>query len=53
MGGLPGVITALFGPGLDVFVGAAAVGLIGFYILGSRWREAKRLQLESLAINES
>lgn len=51
--GLPDTITVLFGPGLDVFAGAAIVGLIGFFILWRRWREAKRLQMESLAINES
>jgi protease PrsW len=51
--GLPGAITALFGPGLDVFAGQATVGLIGFFILWRRWREAKRLQMESLAITES
>jgi RsiW-degrading membrane proteinase PrsW (M82 family) len=50
--GLPGTITALFGPGLDVFAGAAIVGIIGFFILWRRWREAKRLQMESLAIPE-
>ena len=51
--GLPGAITALFGPGLDVFAGQVLVGMIGFFILWRRWREAKRLQMESLAINES
>ena len=51
--GLPGTITALFGPGLDVFAGAAIVGIIGFFILWKRWREAKRLQMESLATPES
>jgi RsiW-degrading membrane proteinase PrsW (M82 family) len=51
--GLPGVITAVFGPGLDVFVGTATIGLIGLFILWRRWREAKRLQMESLASNES
>jgi RsiW-degrading membrane proteinase PrsW (M82 family) len=51
--GLPGAVSALFGPGLDVFVGQALVGLIGFFILWRRWREAKRLQMESLAMNEN
>jgi RsiW-degrading membrane proteinase PrsW (M82 family) len=41
---LPGVITALFGPGLDVFIGQAIVGGIGLFILWRRWREAERLQ---------
>src|SRR5574341_1263812 len=51
--GLPGEVTALFGPGLDVFVGQALVGVAGFFILWRRWREAKRLQMESLATTES
>jgi hypothetical protein len=46
-------MTALFGPGLDVFAGQAIIGLIGFFILWRRWREAKHLQMESLAIHES
>jgi RsiW-degrading membrane proteinase PrsW (M82 family) len=41
---LPGVITALFGPGLDVFIGQALVGGIGLFLLWRRWREARRLQ---------
>jgi RsiW-degrading membrane proteinase PrsW (M82 family) len=41
---LPGVITALLGPGLDVFIGQAIVGGIGLFILWGRWREARRLQ---------
>src|SRR4030095_6978018 len=49
--GLPGAMTALFGPGLDVFAGQATIGLIGFFILWRRWREATRLQMESLAID--
>ena len=47
--GLPGAITAVLDSGLDVFVGQALVGLVGFFILWLRWREAKRLQLQSLA----
>jgi protease PrsW len=50
--GLPGEVTLLFGPGLDVFIAQALVGIIGFFILWRRWQEAKRLQLESLAIPE-
>jgi protease PrsW len=50
--GLPGLITELFGPGLDVFAGQALVGIIGLFILGRRWREAKRLQVENLAGSE-
>ena len=41
---LPGVITALLGPGLDVFIGQTVIGGIGLFILWRRWREARRLQ---------
>jgi RsiW-degrading membrane proteinase PrsW (M82 family) len=41
---LPGVITTLLGPGLDVFIGQAIIGGIGLFILWRRWREARRLQ---------
>jgi RsiW-degrading membrane proteinase PrsW (M82 family) len=51
--GLPGAITALFGQGLDVFAGQATVGIVGLFILWRRWREAKRLQVESLTAVES
>lgn len=45
--GLPGAITSLFGQGLDVFIGQALVAIIGLFVLWRRWREAKRLQMES------
>lgn len=51
--GLPGEVAALLGPGLDILAGQALVGIIGFFILWTRWREAKRLQTESLVIAES
>ena len=51
--GLPGVTTAFFGPGLDVFTRQALVGMIGLFILWRRWQQAKRLQMESLATAES
>jgi RsiW-degrading membrane proteinase PrsW (M82 family) len=47
--GLPDTIAAIFASGLDVFVAQALVGLVGFFILWLRWREAKRLQVESFA----
>jgi RsiW-degrading membrane proteinase PrsW (M82 family) len=50
--GLPDAITALFGEGLDVFIAEALVAVIGLFILWMRWREAKRLQMESLAVAE-
>lgn len=50
--GLPDAITALFGQGLDVFIGEALVAMIGLFILWRRWQEAKRLQMESLAATE-
>ena len=46
--GLPGFITVLFGPGLDVFIGQAIVGSLGLFILWRRWREARRLQIEEM-----
>lgn len=46
--GLPGEITALFGPGLDVFLGEALVAVAGLFLLWRRWVEAKRLQMGSL-----
>ncbi len=51
--GLPEAISAFFGTGLDVFIGQALVSMIGFFILWRRWQEAKRLQLESLAVSEA
>lgn len=50
--GLPGAITAFFGTGLDVFIGEALVAMAGLFILWRRWREAKHLQMESLAAIE-
>ncbi len=50
--GLPGAITAVFGTGLDVFIGQAIVGALGLFILWRRWREARRLQLEELQQTE-
>lgn len=47
--GLPGVMVALSEPGLDVLALEALVGIVGVFILWRRWREAKRLQMESLA----
>lgn len=51
--GLPGAITAFFGSGLDVFIGQATVGIVGLFVLWRRWREAKRLQIESFVAVES
>ncbi len=51
--GLPDVTTAFFGPGLDVLMAQALVGMIGFFVLWRRWREAKHLQMESLAATKS
>jgi RsiW-degrading membrane proteinase PrsW (M82 family) len=51
--GLPGAITVLFGPGFDVFAAQATVGIVGLFVLWRRWREAKRLQIESLTAVES
>ncbi len=51
--GLPGTIAALLDSGLDVFVAQVLIGLVGFIILWLRWREAKRLQMESFGAAES
>ncbi|MHB1417263.1 MAG: PrsW family intramembrane metalloprotease [Chloroflexota bacterium] len=42
--GLPGVISALFAPGLDVFVAQMVIGLLGLAVLWRQWHEARRLQ---------
>ena len=42
--GLPVVLTALTFPGLDILIGQAIVGAIGFLILARKWRESVRLQ---------
>jgi RsiW-degrading membrane proteinase PrsW (M82 family) len=44
--GVPAVLSALVGPGIDVFIGQAIVGGTGLFILWLRWREGKRLALE-------
>jgi RsiW-degrading membrane proteinase PrsW (M82 family) len=45
--GLPTVITDYVGPGLDVFIGQAIIGIAGLFILWLRWRDARRLQIEA------
>ena len=47
--GLPGVITVLFGSGLDVVVGQVLIGIAGLLILWFRWRDANRLQLVKIS----
>jgi RsiW-degrading membrane proteinase PrsW (M82 family) len=44
--GVPAVLSALVGPGVDVFIGQAVIGGTGLFILWLRWREGKRLALE-------
>jgi RsiW-degrading membrane proteinase PrsW (M82 family) len=46
--GLPTVITDYVGPGIDVFVGQAIIGLVGLFILWLRWRDARKLQIETV-----
>lgn len=41
---LPFVMAAFLLPGLDMFLGQAAVGLAGLFLLWRRWREGRRLQ---------
>jgi hypothetical protein len=43
--GLPQVIDAVTGSGLDVFISQGLVGLAGLIILWFRWREAVRREL--------
>lgn len=50
--GLPAAISVIFAPGLDVFTGQVIVGFAGLFILWLRYREARRLQLESLIEQE-
>lgn len=47
--GVPGVVNAFTGSGLDVFISQSLVGLAGLFILWRRWREAVRLQLAQIA----
>lgn len=46
--GLPGVIGAFTGSGLDVFISQTLIGLVGIFLLWLRWREAVRLQLTQI-----
>lgn len=46
--GLPIIITALLGPGLDVLIGQLLVGAASLFILARRWREATRLQVQEV-----
>ena len=50
--GLPQAISVIFAPGLDVFIGQLIVAFAGLFILWLRYREARRLQLESLIEEE-
>jgi RsiW-degrading membrane proteinase PrsW (M82 family) len=46
--GLPAVITSFIGSGPDVFVGQIIIGGLGLFILWLRWRDARRLQAETI-----
>ncbi len=48
--GLPGVVSAILSPGLDVLIGQAIIGGIGTFILWRRWSEAQRLQMEQALV---
>ena len=48
--GLPGVVAVILSPGLDVFIGQAAVGGISLFILWRRWSEAKRLPMKQTTV---
>jgi RsiW-degrading membrane proteinase PrsW (M82 family) len=43
--GLPMVLTALHGTGLEFLIGEGLVGAVGIFLLSRRWKEAVRLQL--------
>jgi protease PrsW len=43
--GLPPVVAAVAGPGLDVFIAQGVIGLAGLVFLWFRWREAVRREL--------
>jgi protease PrsW len=46
--GIPSLLSALVGPGVDVLIGQLAVGAIGLFILWLRWRDAKHLALAQM-----
>ncbi len=46
--GVPSVINAYTGSGLDVFIGQVVIGGAGIFFLWLRWREALRLQSAAL-----
>jgi RsiW-degrading membrane proteinase PrsW (M82 family) len=46
--GLPGVIDAFTGSGMDVFISQTIIGMVGLFLLWRRWREAVRLQMEQI-----
>jgi protease PrsW len=48
--GLPGVVSAILSPGLDVFIGQAIIGGISLFILWRRWSEALRLQMRQAIV---
>jgi RsiW-degrading membrane proteinase PrsW (M82 family) len=47
--GLPPIVAFLFASGFDVLVAQLAIGMLGFFFLGLRWRSAKRQQIEELS----
>jgi RsiW-degrading membrane proteinase PrsW (M82 family) len=51
--GLPAVLSALVGPGIDVFIGQLVIGAIGLFILWLRWRDGKRLALQEIGANST
>jgi RsiW-degrading membrane proteinase PrsW (M82 family) len=46
--GLPGLIAVFVSSGPDIFIAQAIVGATGLFILWRRWREAARLQEQTL-----
>jgi RsiW-degrading membrane proteinase PrsW (M82 family) len=48
--GLPGVVSVILSPGLDVLIGQAVIGGAGIFILWRRWSEARRLQMKQTPV---
>jgi RsiW-degrading membrane proteinase PrsW (M82 family) len=51
--GIPSLLSALVGPGVDILIGQLTVGAIGLFILWLRWRDAKRQALEQMGTEVS
>jgi RsiW-degrading membrane proteinase PrsW (M82 family) len=50
--GVPGVLSTITLPGIDILIGQVMVGSVGIYILWRRWREGLRLQEMDAAVED-